>query len=122
MRSSHWRLSIAAFLAMDHTTPMAFQLLPRVVPYPAKSVQCGLVHRRPFHSTVTAMASQSSNSEAPPPCNIPTDVETFDLVAMKGAGKLLRATTVTNVAGSKVPLGDVMGKGTSVVIFLRHLG
>ena len=34
----------------------------------------------------------------------------------------LRSIKVTNVHGQKVPLGDAMGSGTSVVVFLRHLG
>jgi hypothetical protein len=34
----------------------------------------------------------------------------------------LRSIKVTNVDGQKVPLGNAMGSGTSVVVFLRHLG
>lgn len=34
----------------------------------------------------------------------------------------LRAIEVTDVNGQKVPLGSAMGRGTSVVVFLRHLG
>jgi hypothetical protein len=34
----------------------------------------------------------------------------------------LRSAQVTNVYGQLVSLGDVMGSGTSVVVFLRHLG
>jgi hypothetical protein len=36
--------------------------------------------------------------------------------------KALRSATLTNADGELITLGDKMGKGTSIVVFLRHLG
>lgn len=44
------------------------------------------------------------------------------LVNQKGAAELFRSAVLTDADGNKIRLGDKMGEGRSVVIFLRHLG
>ena len=44
------------------------------------------------------------------------------LVNQKGSAELFRSAILTDVDGNMVRLGDKMGEGRSVVIFLRHLG
>ena len=61
-----------------------------------------------------------SSTEQGTVCDKP-DVEAVDLVAQKASGITLRESMVTNVDGKVVSLGDAMGDGTSVVVFLRHL-
>lgn len=56
------------------------------------------------------------------PCDIPEDIVNPDLVSQKGSGNLMRDVMLTDADGKVVRLGDKMGGGTSVVIFLRHLG
>jgi len=43
-------------------------------------------------------------------------------VVRKGGAQALRSAQLTNAQGEKVRLGDYMGQGTSIVVFLRHLG
>jgi hypothetical protein len=78
------------------------------------------------NSLSTSFQYQSSISTSPlsasAPCDIPTDVEETILTSQKGSGKILRSAVVTNAEGDYVPLDRPMGKGTSVVIFLRHMG
>jgi len=59
-------------------------------------------------------------SEAP--CDVPADAINPDLVSQKGSGKLLRSAMLTDADGETIRLGDKMGKGTSVVVYLRHMG
>jgi hypothetical protein len=63
------------------------------------------------------MASQQES-----PCDIPDDIVNPDLVSQKGSGKLMRDAMLTDVNGDTIKLGDKMGQGTSVVVFLRHMG
>lgn len=56
------------------------------------------------------------------PCDIPESIINPDLVSQKGSGNLFRNVMLTDADGKVVRLGDKMGGGTSVVIFLRHLG
>lgn len=51
---------------------------------------------------------------------IPSDMPDIDPVSV--TAKDLRSVAVTNVDGERVLLGDAMGRGTSIVVFLRHLG
>lgn len=55
-------------------------------------------------------------------CSIPQDVAVTDLSIQRGSAKILRTAVVTNVLGDYVPLDRPMGKGTSIVVFLRHMG
>jgi hypothetical protein len=56
------------------------------------------------------------------PCDIPQDVESTSLMNQPNAGRILRSSVVTDINGDFIPLDRPMGKGTSVVVFLRHLG
>ena len=38
------------------------------------------------------------------------------------AGRMLRNSVLTSADGKPARLGDAMGDGTSVVVFLRHMG
>mmetsp|Transcript_13243 Transcript_13243/g.37786 ORF Transcript_13243/g.37786 Transcript_13243/m.37786 type:complete len:102 (-) Transcript_13243:861-1166(-) len=67
----------------------------------------------PLHTT------EQSNA----PCDAPEGVETApDLTSQPGSARLLRSNVVTNADGDFIQLGDSMGTGTSVVVFLRHMG
>ena len=55
-------------------------------------------------------------------CDIPENVQNVRLVDQAQGGKILRNLELTAVDGSSVRLGSQMGPGTSVVVFLRHLG
>jgi hypothetical protein len=56
------------------------------------------------------------------PRDIPADVPPTDLKSHRGSGRLLRDAVLTNARGEAVRLGDSMGNGRSVVVFLRHMG
>jgi hypothetical protein len=65
------------------------------------------------------------SSEDKAVCDMPdVDVDTTDFMSQKGSGRILRSAMLTNAAGELVSLGDSMGgtTGSSLVIFLRHLG
>jgi hypothetical protein len=62
-----------------------------------------------------------SSSETETVCDMPEGVKVHDLISQKGSGKLIRSAILSNVNGDVVRLGDEMGQGTSLVIFLRHL-
>lgn len=84
-----------------------------------RSYSAGLVPSRLF------ISQESKNPEgAGPgtPCEIPDGVEVADLVNENGGGERLRNALVTDINGNAVPLDLPMGKGTSIVVFLRHLG
>lgn len=55
-------------------------------------------------------------------CDIPQNVKASNLMSFPGSAKKLRTSIVTNASGDSLALDSVMGKGTSVVIFLRHMG
>jgi hypothetical protein len=60
-------------------------------------------------------------SEEKTVCDMP-DVDPTDLMSRKGSAQALRTAMLTNAAGEVIPLGQVMGQGSSLVVFLRHLG
>ncbi len=64
-----------------------------------------------------AMTSSTTKEEGPPPCAMPDDVIPEGVTA-----KALRSALLTNANGEMVRLNEKMGSGTSIVIFLRHLG
>lgn len=70
--------------------------------------------------SVTIRFAETDTSK---PCDMP---EGFDdvpsLVSQKGSGTILRSQTVTNSEGDLVSLDKAMGKGKSIVVFLRHMG
>jgi hypothetical protein len=104
------RLSLAAIAAAGCVlaSESAF------VPSPLSSVTCRSV--KSPGSLWTASEVQET------PCDIPKNIKNSDLVSQKGSGNLLRNLVLTDVNGEVIRLGDKMGGGTSVVIFLRHLG
>lgn len=59
---------------------------------------------------------QASSVVEAAPCDMP------DIAPGTVSAKQLKTATVTNADGELVRLGDVMGNGKSVVVFLRHLG
>lgn len=71
--------------------------------------------------TTTSQLSMATETDSTP-CDIPEDVINPDLVSQKGSGSLLRDAMLTDVNDKTIRLGDKMGDGTSVVIFLRHMG
>lgn len=75
----------------------------------------------PLH-TSSSVSFLSMTTEPNAPCDIPTDVVNPDLVSQKGSGKLLRSAMLTDADGELISLGSKMGQGTSVVVFLRHMG
>jgi hypothetical protein len=74
-----------------------------------------------LHSS-SSVSFLSMTTEPNAPCDIPTDVVNPDLVSQKGSGKLLRSAMLTDADGELISLGSKMGQGTSVVVFLRHMG
>jgi hypothetical protein len=72
----------------------------------------GILERR---SSRCMSAPTLKEEEAP--CAMPEDI----LLPVVTA-RSLRSAVLTNSNGEIVRLGDKMGKGTSVVVFLRHLG
>lgn len=57
------------------------------------------------------------------PCEAPSGVAPApDLASQKGSASIIRSTIVRNADGDAVPLDAAMGPGTSVVVFLRHMG
>jgi hypothetical protein len=54
--------------------------------------------------------------------NIPENLKVSNLVSNLVSGNVLRTSIVMNASGDYLALDSVMGKGTSVVVFLRHMG
>lgn len=100
------RLSTAAFAAVMVTTASAFQLLPTQTRSNANSSLS-----QQFKTSVVLQSSTATE-----PCATP------DVIPESVTAKVLRSATLTDANGELVRLGDKMGKGTSIVIFLRHLG
>lgn len=109
----HSRMSLGSLLPLHSLSssapapwvrPRPFSFLSRKVqqipPLPPPSAQqpdCGLDDQRPFN-------------------------ELNVVVQEPGVASVVRSQSVTNAFGELVPLDRPMGKGTSIVIFLRHLG
>ena len=68
--------------------------------------------RRSVFNTARFTPLQSARASI---CDAPSE---FGLAS----GATLRGLSLTSSSGAKVTLGDAMGTGVSVVIFLRHLG
>ena len=67
--------------------------------------------------TRSSLASAPEPTGATSPCALP-DGPLPDAVTAKG----LRSAVLTTADGERVALGERMGRGTSIVVFLRHLG
>jgi hypothetical protein len=82
-------------------------------------------HNRNNNRNRNLAVQRFMSSEDKDVCAMPPDVDaTTDFMSQKGSGNILRSAMLTNAAGELVSLGDSMGTGTgsSLVIFLRHLG
>jgi hypothetical protein len=66
--------------------------------------------------TVSRLSSSVTSETEPSPYATP------DIIPDFVTAKLLRSTILKNADGEFVNLGEKMGKGTSIVVFLRHLG
>lgn len=66
---------------------------------------------------LTTLSMSTGTDNAAPPCAMPNEVIPDTVTA-----KALRSAVLTNANGETVRLDDKMGSGTSIVIFLRHLG
>mmetsp|Transcript_36494 Transcript_36494/g.40302 ORF Transcript_36494/g.40302 Transcript_36494/m.40302 type:complete len:114 (+) Transcript_36494:29-370(+) len=64
-----------------------------------------------------ALTATATDEEEAAPCDTPDGVIPEFVTA-----QALRSASLTNADGEIVTLGEKMGKGTSIVIFLRHLG
>ncbi len=73
-------------------------------------------------SSSTTKTRGTSLSSTTTPCNIPQDIKPIDLVSQKGSASILRSVVLTNVDGDFISLGKLMGKGKSIIVFLRHMG
>lgn len=67
---------------------------------------------------VSATSLKQSSTAASTPCDMPDVTDIPEGVT----ANVLRSAVLTDVNGNSVKLGDKMGSGTSIVIFLRHLG
>lgn len=115
--------ALSTKVAASDTMRLNLQL---VVSAAACSAVCSFAPPAPLFDDLSARVGSSSVSSimmtSETPCDIPTDVINPDLVSQKGSGKLLRSAMLTDANGEVIRLGDKMGKGTSVVVFLRHMG
>ena len=64
----------------------------------------------------TSHLSSTAESESSAPCAMP------DVIPESVTARDLRSAILTNADGELVNLGEKMGNGKSIVVFLRHLG
>jgi len=107
MRLSAATISLAAFAALNDVAVDGFQVS---VP-PVSSTNSNRIYE-PTTSSLFGTTEEGSV------CDIPDNVVIPESVT---AGSL-RSAVLTDVNGSQIKLGDKMGRGTSIVIFLRHMG
>lgn len=68
-------------------------------------------------SYLMAMSTTEQEEATKSPCAMPDDVIPESVTAQG-----LRSAVLTNADGELVNLGEQMGQGKSIVVFLRHLG
>lgn len=107
--SSSAVLAALAGVATLSLSVQAFQ--PQAVP---SSLMLRPENKSP--SLLTRFSTAAKETEASP-CEMPNEVIPADLTARN-----LRSAVLTNVRGEKVRLDEKMGSGTSIVVFLRHMG
>jgi hypothetical protein len=95
--------ALAAGLVALATSADAFQ-----APQVARPAKSSLVSSR--------FMSSSVKQQEEPPCATP------DIIPPQVTANALRSAVLTDADGNLVRLGEQMGKGTSIVVFLRHLG
>lgn len=74
--------------------------------------------QKKYSSTGITATTESAPCDAP----LETKAAVPDFVSKSDSAEVLRSVLVTGANGNLVPLGDSMGDGRSVVVFLRHLG
>ena len=67
-------------------------------------------------SVTTFRLSSATESDASSPCAMP------EVIPESVTARDIRSAILTNADGELVNLGEKMGNGKSIVIFLRHLG
>lgn len=72
----------------------------------------------PFYTSSIYTSPSTNLRSTPQPCDIPTDIQSSTLQNSMP----LRNAIVTSIDDQLVPLSKPMGEGTSVVVFLRHMG
>lgn len=95
-------------------------LLSSVTAFSSFNISCknnshSLNHRRIFFLKNNLRLLDSAS-------NIPENLKVSNLVSNLVSGNVLRTSIVMNASGDYLALDSVMGKGTSVVVFLRHMG
>ncbi len=108
------KLFAAVLLAAQAATHSAFTILKSPSHHSA-SAPSALFSVEQGKITETAAAKST-------PCDIPEDVKPTSLMDQPNGGRILRSSVVTDANGDFTQLGRAMGKGTSVVVFLRHMG
>ena len=71
---------------------------------------------RPATSSLVSSRFMSSSVQEETPCATP------DIIPPQVTAKALRSALLTDANGNLVKLGQEMGNGVSIVVFLRHLG
>lgn len=110
------KLFAAVLLAAQAATHSAFTILKS----PSYHSACASAPSALFsveQGKITETAAAKST-----PCDIPEDVKPTSLMDQPNGGRILRSSVVTDANGDFTQLGRAMGKGTSVVVFLRHMG
>jgi hypothetical protein len=105
------RLPLISALALSGGASAAFTA--NMPTFGGTSVTAG----RPKNIAVQRFMSSEENTV----CDMP-DVDPTDLMSLKGSAQALRSAMLTNAASELIPLGESMGQGSSLVVFLRHLG
>ena len=125
-------LAGALLLVASSSSPTSTSAFAPVLLHPRFSFNSG-TFQGPEESSRSALllSSDKEGSSSTTPCDTPSEEDVqagaVDLVSQKGSAQLLRSAMLTNADGEKVQLGDSMGTsddadGTSIVVFLRHLG
>ena len=66
--------------------------------------------------TTSRLSSSATESDTASPCAMP------EVIPESVTAQNLRSAILKNANGEFVNLGEKMGSGTSIVVFLRHLG
>jgi hypothetical protein len=109
------RIYFAASLAVA-TVGLAAPTITAFQPV-AKLSRSAVVASSPTISSRPLFAVSTKQEEGLSPCSTPDGAIPESVTAQS-----LRSAILTNANGELVTLGEQMGKGTSIVVFLRHLG
>jgi hypothetical protein len=103
---------VAAAALLLNETPIAESFSPIAKSWDLKQISS-------YRSTLCRATTTPGNSASPSPCDV--DESNEKNVASVTASSL-RSASLLNVNGERVRLGDAMTQGTSIVVFLRHMG